>query len=219
MRVVVIGAHGQIARILTRTLRGRGHDVVGVFRNPAHELDVAADGALPVTLDLESASLAQVADHMTGADAVVFAAGAGPGSSKLRKDTVDRGAADLSLAAAETAGVPRFLQISAMGAASPPDGDDVFAHYLRAKAAAEARLRDSSLDWVILRPGRLTNEPGKGRVSLAKSVSRASIPRADVAAVTARLLPHREISRVTLELVEGSAPVEDAVAGIVRSHP
>lgn len=220
MRIVLAGAHGQIARRVGRLLSGRGDTVVGIVRNPAHEPDVVADGVEPVVLDLESASVEQVAAVLAGADAVVFAAGAGPGSGVARKDTVDRAAAVLLADAAESAGVPRYLLVSSMGVdhvagGATPDGvDEVFTAYLRAKLAAEEDLRARvGLSVVILRPGGLTDDPGTGRVSLGPSVDRGSVPRDDVAAVLVALLDGRAGDTV-LEVVGGPTPIADAVAAV-----
>jgi nucleoside-diphosphate-sugar epimerase len=216
VRIVIAGAHGQIARRLGRLLSRRGDTVVGIVRNPAHESDLVADGMLPVALDLESATLDDVSAVVGGADAVVFAAGAGPGSGVARKDTVDRGAAVLLADAAEWAGVPRYLLVSSMGVdlvadASPEGVDEVFTAYLRAKLAAERDLlARRNLAVTVLRPGSLTDEPGTGRVTLAPSVERGSVPRDDVAAVLLALLDYPRDGAV-LELVSGPTPVREAV--------
>src|SRR6478672_4916618 len=154
MRIVLAGAHGQIARRLGRLLTSRGDTVVGIIRNPAHESDVVGDGVDPFVLDLESASVDDVVAVDSGADAVVFAAGAGPGSGVARKDSVDRGAAALLADGAEQAGVRRYVLVSSMGAGAPPPPgtDEVFAAYLVAKRAAEQDLRARELAWTILRP-------------------------------------------------------------------
>lgn len=179
MRIVIAGGHGQIALRLERLLHARGDEVAGIIRRPEQAGDLLSAGAEPVVCDLETATVADVARHLEGADAAVFAAGAGPGSGIDRKETVDRGAATLFADAAEAAGVRRFLVVSSMGAdKEPPEGTDpVFAAYLRAKGAADADVRSrSGLDWTILRPGRLTDDPGTGLVSLAESTGRGEIP-------------------------------------------
>jgi uncharacterized protein YbjT (DUF2867 family) len=150
-------------------------------------------------------------------DAVVFAAGAGPGSGAARKDTVDRAASALLADAAERAGVRRFLQVSSMGVDQEPDPsrDEVWAAYIAAKAEAEEDLRGRDLDWVILRPGSLTNDPPTGLVHLAEPpVGRGEVTRGDVAAVLAELLRNPEVSKRVLELRGGDTPVADAVAGL-----
>src|SRR4051794_27096659 len=190
MRVVIAGGHGKIALELERLIAARGDSATALVRNPDHFTDVWAAGAVPVHCDLEAAEVAAVAEYLTGADAAVFAAGAGPGSGPERKDTVDRAAAALFAAAAEQAGVRRFVQISSMGVdkADDPSVSPEFAVYLKAKAAAEEDLRARDLDWTILRPGALTDDPATGRVELAEAVGRGSIPRKDVAAVVLALL-------------------------------
>jgi len=220
MRVVLAGAHGQVARRLGRLLSGRGDTVVGIVRNPGHAADLTADGVAPVVLDLEAASVDEVTGVVSGADAVVFAAGAGPGSGAARKDTVDRAAAVLLADAAERAGVRRYVLVSSMGAdavagGATPDGmDDVFVAYLRAKLAAEQDLlARPGLDLTVLRPGGLTDDAGTGRVTLARRVDRGSVPRADVAAVLLALLD-RPGGGAVLELVTGSTPVDEAVAAV-----
>lgn len=220
MRIVVAGAHGQVARHLTRLLAVRGDSVTGIVRNPAHVADLTADGAQPAVLDLESASVEDVSAVVSGADAVVFAAGAGPGSGAARKDTVDRAAAVLLADAAQAAGVGRYLLVSSMGVdpvagGRRPEGlDDVFVAYLEAKLAAEQDLlARRSLRTTVLRPGRLTDDPGTGRVALAPSVERGAVPREDVAAVLVALLD-AGTDGVVLELVGGPTPIADAVAAL-----
>ena len=213
MRVVIAGGHGKIALRLERLLAVRGDEVVGIIRNPAQAADLAEQGATALLLDLEEADVNTLAHELVGADAAVFAAGAGPGSGAARKDTVDRAAAELLVAAAETAGVRRHLLISSMGASDdpPPGTDEVFAAYLRAKAASETTLRESDLDWTILRPGRLTDKPGTGMVRLARTVPRGSVSRDDVAAVLIALLDEPRAIGQTLEVVGGDVPVAEAV--------
>jgi nucleoside-diphosphate-sugar epimerase len=218
MRIVIAGAHGKIARRLTRRLSARDDTVVGIVRNPAHRDDVTADGATPAVVDLETATVDDVAPLLAGADAVVFAAGAGPGSGAARKDTVDRGAAVLLGDAAERAGVRRYLLVSSVGVDSVTDGrtpdgmDDVFVAYLRAKLAAEQDLlARSGLATTALRPGSLTDDPGTGRVTLAPHVESGSIPRDDVAAVLVALLD-ADVGTTVLEVVSGNTPIGEAVA-------
>ena len=216
MRVVIAGGHGQIALRLERLLAARGDEVVALVRNPDHVADVDATGASAALVDLERDSAETLSTHLAGADAVVFAAGAGPGSGAARKDTVDRGAAALLADAAKLVGIRRYLLVSSMGAGAEPPAagtDDVFAAYLQAKRAAEQDLRARDLDWTILRPGGLTNEPGIGRVRLEPAVPRGRVTRDDVAAVLAALLTEPRSAGLTLELIEGDVPVDAAVTG------
>ncbi|MGH3756599.1 NAD(P)-binding oxidoreductase [Actinophytocola sp.] len=214
MRVVIAGGHGKIALRLTRLLADRGDTVVGIVRNPDHVADVRAAGGDAAVLDLEQTTVDQVAEVLAGAEAVVFAAGAGPGSGAARKDTVDRAASVLFADAAEAAGARRFVQISAMGLDRAGDSgmDEVFAAYLRAKAAADADLMPRSLEWTVLRPGRLTDDPGVGAVTLAESVPRGAVTRDDVATVLVGLLDHPATAGTVLELVGGETPIDRALA-------
>lgn len=215
MRVVIAGGHGQIALRLERLLAAGGHEPVGVIRHPEQGAALREAGAEPALMDLESASVEEVAGILQGADAAVFAAGAGPGSSAARKDTVDRAAAVLFADAAERAGVRRFLVVSSMGADANHQGDAVFDAYLRAKGAADDSVRArSSLDWTILRPGMLTDDAGTGLVRLEAHTGRGPIPRDDVAAVLAELLETPATAGLTLEVISGSVPVAVAVRDV-----
>jgi uncharacterized protein YbjT (DUF2867 family) len=217
MRIVIAGGHGRIARRLARLLADRGDSAVGLIRDPGQADDLRADGAEPVVCDLEGSDVATVAGHLAGADAVVFAAGAGPGSGAARKDTVDRAAAALLADAAERAGVRRYLMVSAIGAGNPPTGapQDVFGAYLQAKAAADTDLTGRDLDWTVLRPGGLLDDPGVGRVRLESSVGGGAIPRDDVAAVLLALLDTPASTGRVWEVVSGETPIPDAVAALL----
>jgi uncharacterized protein YbjT (DUF2867 family) len=220
MHVVVAGGHGKIALILERLLSQRGDTVAGFIRNPAQSADLRAAGAEPVVLDMEKAWVDKVAHHLHGADAVVFAAGAGPGSGAARKDTVDRDAAILLADAAQAAGVRRYVMISAMAADPQATADDeVFQTYLRAKGAADEAIRArAALQATIVRPGLLTNDAGTGRVRIAASTGRGSIPREDVAAVLVAVLDEPATAGTTFELISGETPITDAVATIAVSR-
>ncbi|GAA1881793.1 NAD(P)H-binding protein [Streptantibioticus ferralitis] len=214
MRIVIAGGHGKIAQRLERLLAARGDSAAGIIRNPDQAEDLRANGADTIVCDLEKATVDEVANHLRGADAAVFAAGAGPGSGAARKRTVDRAAAVLFADAAERAGVHRFLIVSSMGATGepPPGTDPVFAEYLRAKAAADDDIRSRpGLDWTVLRPGTLTDQPGTGHVTLAERTGHGSVPRDDVAAVLAALLNEPGTAGRTLELIEGPVPIDEAV--------
>jgi uncharacterized protein YbjT (DUF2867 family) len=215
MDVAIAGAHGQIARALTRLLAARGDRVRGLIRNPAHADDVRADGADPVLCDLESAGAAEVEAAITGVDAVVFAAGAGAGSGAARKLTVDRDGAITLLAAARAAGVPRYVIVSSVGAESPPAGDDVFSVYLRAKAEADRAVASGGLAWTIVRPGPLTDDPGMGVVRLETEPFRDAVSREDVAAVLAAVLAEPRSAGLTLYVAAGPDPVDLALAALL----
>ncbi|MEU6803067.1 SDR family oxidoreductase [Streptomyces neyagawaensis] len=215
MRIVIAGGHGQIALRLERLLAARGYEAAGLIRRAEHADDLRATGAEPVHCDLESASVEEVAGLMRGADAAVFAAGAGPGSGAARKVTVDRDAAVLFADAAVQAGVRRHLVVSSMGADPDHEGDEIFDVYLRAKGEADAYVQGlDALDWTILRPGQLTDDAGTGLVRLEASTGRGSIPRDDVAAVLAELLETPATAGLVLETISGSTPVSVAVKSV-----
>jgi uncharacterized protein YbjT (DUF2867 family) len=218
VHVVIAGGHGKIGLRLAALLAGRGDVVTGVVRNPDHAPDLERAGATPAVLDLESAGPDELAAVLAGADAVVFAAGAGPGSGVARKETVDRAAAVLLADAARIAGVRRYLLVSSPGVDAPPTPDrgEVWAAYIAAKKAAEEAIRATDhLDWTILRPGSLTDEPGVGRVLLTPPpVALGSITRDDTAAVLVALLDAPGSAGKVLELREGDVEVHEAVAGV-----
>lgn len=213
MRIVIAGGHGKIALIMIEKLAAAGHEAVGIIRKPEQAADLVALGGIPLVLDLEAIGAEELARDLAGADAVVFAAGAGPGSGTARKLTVDRDGAILLAGAAERAGIRRYVMISAHRTDDfDPDSDDVFQVYLRAKSEADADLRGRDLDWTVVRPGGLTDEPGSGLVMLAEQTERGRVPRADVAAVITELLITGHGVRRQLELITGPTPVAEAVA-------
>jgi uncharacterized protein YbjT (DUF2867 family) len=214
MRVAIAGGHGQIALRLARVLAQRGDDVVALIRNPNHAEDVRQAGAEPVVVDLERASEDDVARAISGSDAVVFAAGAGPGSGPQRKETMDYGGAVKLIAAAKQAGVGRYVIVSSMGADPDAPGDDTFSVYLRAKGHADDAVRASGLDATVVRPGGLTNSAGTGRVNLGESVPRGQVTRDDVAAVLAAVLDSPNTIGRTVDLIGGDTPVAEAVEAI-----
>jgi uncharacterized protein YbjT (DUF2867 family) len=216
MRVAIAGAGGKVAMRLAPRLAARGVDVVGLIRNPERAEAVRGAGARPVVCDLEQTEAPQIADAIAGADAVVFAAGAGSGSGAERKLTVDRDGAIKLLGAAASAGAPRYLMISSIGAEDPPDGDDVFSVYLRAKAEADAALEGSDREWTILRPGGLGDEPGTGLVRIDTTPLHGHVPRDDVAAVLDALLQRPDTARRILYLNSGRETVSSALEETVR---
>lgn len=213
MEVAIAGGHGQIGLLLGKMLVDRGDAVFGLIRNSAQEDDLHAIGVEPVICDLEGDD--DVVEAISGAEAVVFAAGAGPGSGAERKRTMDLGGAVKLIEAAKAEGVERYVMISAMGAADPPaEGGDVFGEYLRAKAEADRALAASGLAYTIVRPGGLTDDPPTGHVQVGDRLDRGQIPRADVAAVIAAVLPARNAIGATFDLISGEVPIEQAVARI-----
>jgi len=207
MKVAIAGGHGKIALALTRLLSARGDDVLGLIRKPEHAEDVRAAGGEPVLCDLE----ADAALPVSGCDAVVFAAGAGPGSGAERKWTVDYGGAVKLIEACKAAGIDRYVMVSSIGADPEAPGDDVFAVYLRAKGKADADLAASGLAYTIVRPGPLTDDPPTGLVELGVDAPRREITREDTAAVLAACLGWPASAGKTFVAVGGETPIEQAL--------
>jgi uncharacterized protein YbjT (DUF2867 family) len=216
MDVLIAGGHGQVARRLIRLLAADGHTARALIRNPDHAADVEADGGQPIVCDLEHDD---VTPHAAGADAIVFAAGAGPGSGPERKRTVDLGAAVKCVEAAEKQDVARFVIVSSIGAENPDGGPEAMRPYLRAKAEADARVAASSLDWAIVRPGSLQDSPGTGRVDVSTALGRRGpVPRDDVALVLLETLRAPSTIRLTFELFAGDIPARDAIRNLLPTR-
>jgi len=212
MDIVIAGGHGQIALRLARLLSARGERVRSLIRKPDHAADVSAAGAEAVEFDLEERSAGELAAVVRGADAVVFAAGAGPGSGVERKRTVDLGAAVKLIDAARAARVRRYVMVSSIGADDPAAGGEAMRPYLEAKAEADAALVSSGLDYTIVRPGPLTNDPGTSKVTVGPDVARADVTREDVAAVIVGALDEPRTVGKTFVLVNGDTPIPSALA-------
>src|SRR3954464_15167797 len=200
MDVAIAGGHGQIAMQLGQLMIEDGHRVLGIIRNPDQAGDLEALGMEPVIFDLEHDD--GLAAALGAIDAVVFAAGAGPGSGAERKLTMDRDGAVKLIDACRENGISRYVIVSAMGAKPGVTGDEVFQVYLRAKFEADEALRASGLDFTVVRPGGLTDDPGAGQVALGEELERGNIARADVAATIAAALPAPNTVAKTLDLIE-----------------
>jgi nucleoside-diphosphate-sugar epimerase len=216
MDVVIVGGHGKIGRLLARELQTRGDRPRAVIRNPAHEADVREAGADPVLCDLEQQGPGAFAEAIGSADALVFTAGAGPGSGAARKWTVDFAGAVVAAAACRANGIDRYVLVSSIGADDPPpfDPGDVFNVYLHAKAAADKAVLATGLAATIVRPGSLTDDPPTGRVHLAPKTGRGAVSRADVAAVLAEVLHRPATAGLQFGVIGGDTPVADAVAAL-----
>ena len=214
MKVLVAGARGKTARSLVRMLVEGGHEVRGLVRKEEQLSEVEADGAEPVLCDLESEAVeGGVGEAVEGCDAMIFAAGAGPGSGAARKETMDYEGAAKLVEAAQARGVRRYLMLSSMGAGDPEAGPEAMRPYLRAKARADERLRSSGLDYTIVRPGSLTDEEETGRVEAAEHLGkRGEIPREDVARTLAVALESENTSGKTFEVLVGETPIKEALA-------
>jgi len=216
VRVLIAGAHGKTARHLTRMLVEDGHEVRGLVRKEEQTGDVEADGAEAVLVDLEAEEVeGRLGDAVKGCDAVVFAAGAGPGSGDERKETMDYGGAAKLVEAAERNEASRYLMLSAMGAADPEAGPEAMRPYLRAKARADERLQSSSLDYTVIRPGSLTEDGGTGAIEAAEKLGRrGEIPREDVARTFAAALEDENTYHKTFEILAGEIPIREALRSL-----
>ena len=215
MDVAIAGGHGKIALRLGRLLAARGDRVRGLVRDPAQGDDLRERGMEPVVCDLEQADAAEVAQAVDGADAVVFAAGAGPGSGAARKTTMDLGGATLLADAAKAAGVRRYVMVSAMRADASAQDDGGFGTYLRAKGLADDAVRASGLDWTVVRPGGLADDEGHGLVAVGASLPSGQVSRDDVAQVLVAVLDDGRTVGHSFDLTSGDTPVAQALAGLV----
>ncbi len=216
MKIVVVGAHGQVAMHLHPMLAERGYDVCGVIRDPDQSEDIMRAGARPIIHDLEADD--DLAADIGHADVVVFAAGAGPGSGAARKYSVDRDGALKLMDAAKQNGIHRYIMLSAMGVDTlSNDDNEVFRAYKIAKSQADAALRSSGLDFTIIRPGLLTNDDGTGHLAVGSNLPSGEVPREDVAAVIAFLIDHPQTARLQAELTSGDHLIREAFAMAVPS--
>jgi uncharacterized protein YbjT (DUF2867 family) len=212
MDVVVAGGHGKVGTRLLRLLAERGHRARGLIRNPDHARDLQEVGAEPVLCDIEA--LDDISGCCEGADAVVFAAGAGPGSGTERKRTVDYGGAVKLIEAAKKNGVERYVIVSAISVDRPDEWSDQMRPYYEAKRDADKRVLESGLSYTIVRPGGLTDDPGTGFVKVGTDLERGEVPREDVAATLVAVLETPSSVGKTFELVSGETPIEEAIRGL-----
>lgn len=210
VRVAIAGAHGQVATRLSRLLVDRGDDVIGLIRNPEHAGDLRAAGVDAAVCDLEHATVDHIAAAVGGSDAVVFAAGAGSGSGAARKRTMDRDGA-IKLLDATAVDSSHYVMLSGIGVENPPDGDDAFSVYLRAKAEADAAVMATDRDWTIVRSGGLTDDSGTGRVRIESVPFRGDIPRDDLAGLLAGVLHDPRARHHILYVNGGPEPIDQAL--------
>lgn len=213
MRILVAGSHGQIGQRLVHRLHARGHEVVAMIRS-ADQADELRDlGAEPVVADVEGDLGEQLGEVLTDLDAIVYTVGAGPGSGPEPKDAVDRAGSDKLVDLAERHGIERYVLVSTIGAHDPSQASGDFRAYLEAKRAADDRLRASDLTWTIVRPGRLTDDPGTGQVTVRHEPGGSgSVPRDDVAAVLVEVVERDDLGGAVFELFEGDTPIAAALA-------
>jgi uncharacterized protein YbjT (DUF2867 family) len=213
MEVVVIGGHGKVGLRLLQLLVRAGHRGRGVIRGAEQAADLEAAGAEPVLCDLERGN--DLRPHVGAADAIVFAAGAGPGSGPERKRTVDYGVAVKSMEAAGDLGVTRFVIVSSIGTHDVAGATEAMRPYVQAKRDADDALKQSQLEWTIVKPGHLTDAPGTGRVQVSRTLGgRGDIARDDVALVLLECLHAPNTVGAEFELFEGDVPAREAVRAL-----
>jgi uncharacterized protein YbjT (DUF2867 family) len=212
MDVAVAGGHGKVGIRLLRLLADRGHRARGLIRNPDHAIELHNVGAEAVVCDIEERD--DISDCVRGADAVVFAAGAGPGSGPERKRTVDYGGAVKLIEAAKQNGIDRYLMVSAIKVERPEEWPEPMVPYYEAKRDADQALIQSGLTYTIVRPGSLTDDVGTGLVEIGFGLEQGHIPRDDVAASLLLALDAVNTYGQAFDVVSGDAPVEDAIANL-----
>jgi uncharacterized protein YbjT (DUF2867 family) len=211
VNVVIVGGHGKIGMRLARLLADRGDSPRGIIRKTEQAADLEAIGAEPIVLDIENVD--DISDGLAGADSVIFAAGAGPGSGPARKRTVDYGGAVKLADAAKAQAIRRYLIVSAIGANHPESWSEEMKPYLEAKAEADKYVAESGLDYTIVRPGGLTDDPGTGNVALG-DLDSGTVTRDDVALVLAELLNADNAIGKSFDLMNGDTPVAEAIASL-----
>ena len=215
-RIAVVGGHGQIAMLLHPMLVESGNEPVALIRKPEQVADIEGVGAEARMLDIENTDAEGFAKQFEGCDAVVFAAGGGPDGDVARKKSVDLGGSLKSIEGAKLAGITRFVQISAISVDEDPGDDvgEVWEAYVHAKRDADTALRESGLDWTVVRPGGLTDDAATGKVTAAEKVERGEIPRADVADVVRRCLQDPSTIGKQFEVVGGETGIPEALASL-----
>jgi uncharacterized protein YbjT (DUF2867 family) len=212
VNVVIVGGHGKIGLRLEKLLAERGDSPRGIIRKTEQAADLEEIGVEPIVLDIENVD--DISDALAGADAVVFAAGSGAGSGPARKRTVDYGGAVKLVQAALVQDIRRYLIVSAMGANHPESWSDEMRPYYEAKAEADKIVMESGLDYTIVRPGGLTDDPGTGTVQVADQLDTGQVTRDDVAAVIAECLVADNTIGKAFDLLNDGTPIPDAVRSL-----
>lgn len=210
MHVFIAGANGQIGQYLLEGMAESDHEARALVRHPDQGPELQQLGATETVLgDLEH----DCTEAMRGCDAVIFTAGSGPHTGPDKTVDVDQDGAIRLMDAAKAIGIKRFIMVSSMRAEEPDKGPEKLRHYLEAKCNADEHLKSSGLEYIIVRPGRLTNDEGTGRVELATRLTEfGEIPRQDVARVLLAVLDSDHISNTVFDVVSGETPVAGALA-------
>lgn len=214
MKILIIGANGQIGTRLSRKLKEAGHEPKAMVRKEGQVSQFEKEGIEAVLADLEK----DFSHAYKGVDAVAFTAGSGGNTPKSKTKVIDRDGAIKAIDEAEKAGVNRFVMVSALKANRDEESwSEAMQHYYEAKSAADDNLRNSDLDYTILMPGRLTNDDGTGKVELAEfidDIEGETITRDDVATVITEMIDSPKTFGKSLELLQGNTPIEEAISSI-----
>ncbi len=210
MHVFIAGANGQIGQHLLREIADSNHEARALIRHPDQGPELQQLGATETVLgDLEQ----DCSEAMRGCDAVIFAAGSGPHTGPDKTIDVDQDGAIRLIDTAKAMGIKRFIIVSSMGAGAPEKGPEKLQHYLRAKHNADEHLKNSGLDYTIVRPGRLTDDDGTGKVTVSADLKEVGkIPRQDVARVLLAVLDSDNATDAVFDVVSGDTPVSEALA-------
>lgn len=216
-KVFIVGGAGHVGRHLAKQLVARDHEAWSMHRDPAQAETLKSIGVTPVLGDLVKLDAQELADLMSGCDAVIFSAGAGGKGGKEMTKAIDGKGLELAVAAAQQAGIQRFLLVSVFPEASRgQEVSETFENYMAVKKQADVHLSVTDLDWVIVRPGLLLDDAGTQQVHTGLAIPYGKVAREDVAATLLEIIEHPAVNRVIIELTEGAQPVAEAVAKFAR---
>lgn len=209
--IFIIGSAGKVGLRLVKLLSASKHQAIAMYRKPEQEAELKNTAAKPVLADLTSVSVEQLAAMMKDVDVIVFTAGAGGAGVELT-NAIDGAGLELAVDAANLAGVRRFILISAFPEAGRTrETTASFEHYLAVKKKADSYLVASRLEWIILRPGRLTDEAGSGKVNAGLAITYDTISRDDVAQTLKKIIETPSLKHKIIELTQGGLLIESAI--------
>lgn len=216
--VFIFGITGRVGRLLVTRLRARGVIVSGLTRSSLPEPALEADGVTTVTGELRIATTEEITAMISDSDVIVFAAGSNAGPQTVTDDIDEAALQRVSEAIAASPG-KRLILLSVMPEAwRERQLSDDEEHYFAVKKRAEVALTRQPIDWVILRPSLLTDDPGQGMVALGPAELHDEITRDDVAAVLEALVFEPAISRRILEVNAGPTAITEAVGRIAGAY-